>query len=242
MSEQMMVHVGDVLPECDIRLRPDGTVEQGGYWLDPVRMQLVLGVDVTPWHEEAIRQACQAEPSGEDQHRILWAWSLITSQPMPVMGVSMWMRPGPIVLPDVAWMVRYDPEGLCPGCVHHTSIRALATHDVLVSDQGRAIFATIFVVGRDHRLLSIMHAPCHGLLASVWMSQVLECCVDDREPGPVGIADPKFPRILCHVTDEPELFEPLELDRYLVAKGWRESDRQRQQRRKKQQRRRRPGR
>jgi hypothetical protein len=249
MSDSGTVSAGDVLPDCEIRLRPDGTVEHGGYWLDPVRMQLVLGVDVTPWHEEAIRQASQARPehdhgqqgSDEGQARILWAWTLTTTQPLPVMGVSMWLRPGPILLPDVAWMVRYDPDGLCPGCVSNTAIRAVATHDLLVSDRGRDMPATIFVVGRDHRVLAIVQAPCHGLLAAVWQSQIMRICSDEPEADLSTLVPPGFPRILCHVMGEPDVLLPLELDQYLVAEGWRESERLRRQRRRKQQRRRRPG-
>jgi hypothetical protein len=236
MSE--MVGVGLPLADCDIPLRPDGSVEHGGYFDDPVRMQLVLGADVSPWHEQAIMDACQEPadelgpvPVPEADRRALWVWSILTRQPMPAMGITLWLRPGPIQLPEVAWFLPLDVDGWCDGCVSDVAKRALVTHDRLQLDRTKGPSARIILVGRNHRVLGLTSAACHGLLASVWLHQVVDACCGEEQLGP---QIEQFPAVMHHPVGQPHVMEHLELDRYLVAEGWRESAKQQRERHKRQ--------
>jgi hypothetical protein len=216
-SEQTDVEVGQPMPDCDIPLRADGTVEHGGYFLDPVQLHLVLGVDVSPWHERAIGQAC--DPDGS-QSRPLWVWSLAVRQPVPVMGLSLWLRPGAIPLPDVAWMVPAAAGGLCCGCRADRAKDAMAQHDQLMDDRPAGMWGSIILVGRDHRVLGISQVACHGLLAALWQGQLVEDAAAEGEL--VGPRIDGFPSVMCHPAGQDQLMDAQELDQYLVAKGWRE--------------------
>ena len=240
--------VGDVLPQCDLALRADGTCQHGGYWLDPVSMHLVLGLDVSPWHERAIIQACQAdEPDGihpvaSKARRGLWVWSMLTQQPTPAMGITMWLRPGQITLPEVAWRVPYPAELLCPGCAKDVALSARATA-LQISDYGgnEGIGATIILVGRDHKVLAISRPACHSFISIGWLVQVADAgmrCVDPAWPG----CPPVESMLVSHPAGQPECMDPQELEQFLVAEGWREPAADRRLRQKRQRGNRRAGR
>ena len=256
-SEPITLEVGQPMPDCDIQLRADGTVVHGGYFLDPVQVHLVLGVDVSPWHEEAIRQACHVHADAtehdkqvsSDTRKRLWVWSLLTKggrprwgdawyQPMPAMGITLWLRPGPIQLPEVAWFLPLDVDGWCDCCVSDVAKRALVTHDRLQLDRTKGLSANIILVGRNHRVLGLTSAACHGLLASVWLHQVVDACCGEEQLGP---QIEQFPAVMHHPVGQPHVMEHPELDRYLVAEGWRESAKQQRERHKRQLGRRRRG-
>jgi hypothetical protein len=224
------VQVGEVMPDCEIRLRADGSCEQGGYWIDPVRLHMVLGVDVSPWHERAIIKACQAEhrgPSAADQAADpadgrLWSWILTTRQMMPAMGLILCLRPGEITLPEVAWHLEYDPEQLCDGCVRDTGLRAMVAHDLLQDDRSTVLRATIIVVGRDHKVLAISRPTCHGLLSAVWQEQLMDACCRTDAQEMVGPDIPNFPPVICDASGHEWPMDPRGLQEHLEAYGWRE--------------------
>jgi hypothetical protein len=247
MSE--LVGVGLPLPDCDIHLRPDGSVEHGAYFDDPVRLHLVLGADVSPEHEQAIIDACHEPadelgpvPVPEADRRSLWVWTLLTRQPIPAIGITLWLRSAKVRLPDVSWLVHHDAQQLCGECARDLGIRAIATNDVLAGQQGQSLQARIIMVGRDHRVLAITHAACHGLLAAVWQEQLATCCLGQEEDGLVGPQIDEFPTIMHHVVGQPHLMQPQDLIAHLVRDGWREHSRERVQRIRRQAARRRRGR
>jgi len=229
MDDSIRVQVGDVMPKCDLALRADGTCEHGGYWLDPVRMHLVLGLDVSPWHERAIIQACQVDDLGRDglqlvtshSRRRLWVWSMLTQQPSPAMGITLWLRPGEITLPEVAWLVPYHPELLCPGCAKDMAMAARANGLALEQQQDKGIGTTIILVGRDHKVLAISRPACHTLISLGWMVQLADAgmrCVDPAWAG----CPPVDPMLLSHPAGQAECMRLQELEQFLVAEGWRE--------------------
>lgn len=242
-DDRITLRVGNVMPECDLALRADGTCEHGGYWLDPVSMELVLGLDVSPWHERAIVQACQTDEPGDDgsemiteaTRRRLWVWSIQTQQQTPAMGVRLLLRPGQIPLPEVAWRVAYQPELLCPGCAEDMAVEARAT-GLQLEQHGhqKGIRATIIVVGRDHKVLAISRPACHALISLGWMVQLADAgmrCVDPLWPG-----CPPVPSLMAsHPVGQDQCMDPQELEQFLVAEGWREPASDRRLRHKRQQ-------
>jgi hypothetical protein len=225
MDDSIQLRVGDVMPECQLVLRADGTCEHGGYFLDPVGLHLVLGVDVSPWHERAIIDACRVDDPGEDGTEVLlngtkrrqWVWSLMTQEAVPTIGLMLFVRPGEIRLPEVRWHVAYDTQPLCTDCAIGTSTEAMLTCLELMRDPGKGMRSTLILVGRDHKVLGISRPACHGDLAIVWQRQLADAL--NR------LLMPEEPRaeLWSHPVGQPEMMDPLELERYLVANGWIES-------------------
>jgi hypothetical protein len=231
MSDQeSMLHAGDVMTECELTLRADGTCEHGGYWLDPVRMHLVLGLDVSPWHERAIIQACQADEPGPDgiqpvtskARRGLWVWSMLTQQPSPAMGITLWLRPGQITLPEVAWFVAYPAELLCHDCAIDMAMAARDTGLRITQYGGdKGIDTTIILVGRDHKVLAISRPACHSFISLSWAVQLADAAARRTDPAWPG-CPPVESAMVSHPAGHPECMDPQELEQFLVAEGWRE--------------------
>ena len=222
-ADQITAAVGDVLPQCDLPLRADGTVLQAGYFIDPVRMHLVVGADVNPWHERAITQACQADADAKR----LWVWQISPYQDTASIGLSLWLRPDGLRLPPVQWQITYDPKQFCDSCGRDTAIRALATHDVLSCDHSRGLASDIVIVGRDHKVLGISQPACHGLISLMWQEKLMNV-------GPMRAGDCELPAVLHHASGQPDPMDAQDLERYLVADGWAEPASDRRLRHKKQ--------
>jgi len=217
-SEQINALVGHPMPGCEIPIRPDGSVEHTGYLEDPAHLGIVLGADVSPWHEQAIIQACRS-PGTDGKHAALWVWHLVVRQPMPAIGLSLWLRPGEIPLPDQAWMLAYRAGALCDICAANLAQQALEIHDHLMADRGTTLTGAVTIVGRDHRVLGVARPECHGLLAAVWQHQLIDSALGEGHAGP---AIEGLPAVMSHPAGHPHVLEHPELQRYLLREGWRE--------------------
>jgi hypothetical protein len=147
---------------------------------------------------------------------------MLTQQPSPAMGITLWLRPGQITLPEVAWFVPYPAELLCHGCAENMAMGARATA-LQISGYGsnEGIGATIFLVGRDHKVLGISRPACHSFISMGWLVQLADAgmrCVDPSWPG----CPPVESALVSHPAGHAECMDPQELEKFLVAEGWRE--------------------
>lgn len=249
MSDTVKVREGEVMPHCEIPLRADGTCEHAAYFVDPVRLHVVLGVDVSPWHEEALRQACRVSddvPEGEVEiitdatRKRLWVWSILTQQAAPTLGLSLYLRPGRIPLPPLQWALRYDPEQLCGGCAYDTAMLARACGVVIGEEADRGRPTGIVLVGRDHRVLGISKPACHGGICLAWYVQLADACMRSVDPEHIG-CPPVTKAMWCHPAGQENTMTAEGLERYLVANGWSEPAKHRRLQQKRQRARRRQG-
>jgi hypothetical protein len=252
----MTASVGQRMPDCPIPMRPDGTLEHGACILDPVQLHLVLGCDVSPYHEEAIRRANAADDAPDDGWRILdsatkhrlWAWRITTNSRAACMGLELFLRPGQIWLPRItAWTLTYPIDDLCDGCLQDVVPRLAATGRALAHQLSQGLAATITLVGRDHRVLMISKVACHNAVAQEWLMQLAH----QSWPALGGqgyVGPPRPDAVICHMSGQPDVLpdsgDCVAQDRWLWQHGWLPTPDQmaKRERSRKHQRRRRPGR
>jgi len=231
-SEQMDVEVGEPMPECPIPIRADGTVEHAACVLDPVQLQLVLGCDVSPYHEEAIRRACHVDDPGadgdqerdQDTKQRLWMWRITANNPSAAMVLELFLRPGQIFLPrHTVWVLRYPIQDLCDGCLRDTARRMAETGQALAARPSKGLPSSIILVGRDHRVLGISKVACHNAVAQEWLMQLAH--QSWHALGGEGYVGPaRRDATIWHMSGQPHVLEDsgdcMTPDRWLWQHGW----------------------
>jgi hypothetical protein len=226
MSSDVTLSVGDVMPECPIPMRPDGTVEHMAHVLDPVRLHLVLGCDVSPYHEQAIRKACHIDDPGPDGWQHLapatkqrqWVWFVRTNEQPACMWLHLYLRPGPISVPPQAWMVSYPVEDLCGDCARSIGQQLVATARALRVDPSKGMGSRVILVGRDQRVLSISKLACHNQVASEWALQL--ACQHMQSMDPEATAPHQPDQCIWHMAGEPDVLVDHGSDAWLMRHGW----------------------
>jgi hypothetical protein len=219
-----IVRVGDIMPDCPVRLRPDGTCEHEGHVIDPVQLQVVLGADVSPDCEQAIIDAGRNATGSDGQ--MLWVWSAMTAVMTPDLLLGLHLRPGHTQRQPMVWPLRFMPAGLCDACVVDVGESARQAAGELDPSSTALLPAQIITVGRDHRVLSVTHAPCHQWIGFVWLVKVFSACWRHVDPSHLG--PPPVPmQVLSHVAGEPGVFQQHgDLALWLMQNGWIESHQQ----------------
>jgi hypothetical protein len=231
-SEQIHAVVGEPMPECPIPIRADGTVEHAACVLDPVQLHLVLGCDVSPYHEEAIRMACAGDDIPADGWQILdsaskqrlWMWEITPHRQSALMVLELFLRPGHIFLPrQTMWVLRYPIHELCDGCLHDTAQRLGDTGQALAQQPSKGLASTIIVVGRDHRVLGISKVACHNAVAQEWLMQ-LACQSSHALGGWYFLGPARRAATIWHMSGQPDVLRDngdcMTADRWLWQHGW----------------------
>lgn len=247
MSDQQLdVRVGEVMPDCEIPLRADGTVDaptivarQPGYFLDPVHMTLVLGVDVSPWHEQAIMRACRDDDDDlvtqTDATRTrLWAWACTDWMRSPVLDVRLFLRPSGIQLPELQWVISYPTSDLCDGCAEHISDECAGVLERMRPLPTKGLACCIIVVGRDHRVLGVTVCAMHHELALHWLVNLGMACGaahSQHQHRPEVLewldAGKSGKRInICHIVGQDRVMFPSQARDWIQDHGWRETPQQ----------------
>jgi hypothetical protein len=212
-SEQIDAVVGEPMPDCPIPMRPDGTVEHGACVLDPVQLRVVLGCDVSPYHEEAIR----TKPR-------LWVWRITTNMRPASMMLELFLRPGQIFLPrHTGWLLRYPIQDLCDGCLQDTAQRMAETGQALAARPSKGMASSIILVGRDHRVLGISKVACHNAVVQEWLMQLAH--QSWHALGGEGYVGPaRQDANIWHMSGQPHVLDDsgdcMMADRWLWQHGW----------------------
>jgi hypothetical protein len=243
-SQQIHAVVGEVLPGCEIPLRPDGTCTQAVQILDPIRMHLVLGVDVSPYHEHDIIQACKPEAPGRGWQRVdphdgrrLWQWLVVPGCPDAVLLILR-LRRGQRQWPRIVWGIRYPAAELCDECAVHLEQAAQQSADLLQQCPSKGLPAQIILVGREHRVLGLSMLACHNTVGMHWLRTLAQGCHNSLHPE-----DPEQQQAPDHIVHAiaglPECMRPEASHAWLVSHGWVESVQEARLRRRRQRARRR---
>jgi len=235
------LQVGDVVPACPIPLRSDGTCTPGVHVADPLHLDVILGVDVAPEQEQAIMDACQEITTDGASRKRLWVWSIEPNMIGPLLSLTLLLRPAATQWRHMHWMLHYATHDLCS---QHAEEIAEDAHSMAgaISDARctKGLHARILLVGRDHRLLGISHAACHGEISYVWMVHLFSGCARRLDPEHAG--PPPVPMgIMTHISGMPQTMVPREARAWLGANGWTETVEQVRLRRRRQKARRRAG-
>lgn len=230
-GELITLEPGDVVPDCPIPLRPDGSCEQVAHVLDPVQLDLVLGVDVSLEQEQAIMEACREITTDEAAHRRLWRWCAIGCDDHPVVTLFLHLRPGRVQWAKMMWALHYPAHDLCERHAREIGEAAQSVANRLADADGtQGLHARILVVGRDHRLLGISHVACHADMSLTWLVWLIsDCCrrLDLEHPEP-----PTLPvSVFHHIAGLPHTMEPRAAFSWMRDHGWMETPEQLRHRR-----------